>query len=1013
MFCSSSSTATNLYTSSKTSRGTSGREERVEVEAKALVKWKESLDNQTHVSDILSSWKLFPSSSNITRRGNISLCQWFGITCNEFGSVLYINLESRNLKGTLQNFNFSSFPYIESFTLYNNSLYGTIPPQISNISRLVYLDLSSNQLSGNIPVEIFLLQNLSVLYLDGNNLNGSIPHEVGMLRSIEEIFFRNNSLSGPIPTSLGIITSNLTYIDLSRNKFSGSIPQEIGKLKNLNQLYMERNNLTGSIPMSIGNFTNLILINLAFNQISGSIPHEIGFLESIQELYLYGNHLTGSIPASIGKLKSLVALLLFDNNLTGTIPLEMNNLIHFDSLQLDNNFLHGSLPDNICLGGKLRWFSAAYNQFEGQLPKSMRNCTSLQSVYLDGNRLAGNISEELGIYPNLKFMKLSRNNFFGELSGNWGECRNLTALSISDNRISGRLIPELGNAAQLRKLDLSSNLLAGKIPKELGRLKFLFFLNLSNNTIFGKIPMEIGMLSELQQLDLGANKLSGLIPMQLGQCSKLQLLNLKNNSFSGTVPFQIGKLQSLRDLDLSMNLLIGELPMEFRNLRMLETLNLSHNNLSGKIPSVLDDMISLTFVDVSYNQLEGPLPNLKAFIEAPELALENNKGLCGNNTSLKPCSTSKENSNKVVLSLIVSVSGTLFLLFAIFGVLFIRQKIKKNKFVPRETQVFQTFFAAWRHDGKKVYEEIVEATENFDSKYCIGVGGNGSVYKTLLSNGQVIAVKNFHENGQAASQQAFKSETSLLTGLRHRNIIKLYGFCSHRKHSSLVYEFMENGSFVQILNDYGKAIDLEWTKRVNVIRGLANAMYYLHHECFPAIIHRDISSKNVLLDSEYEAHISKFGSAIICDPESSNWTSSAGTFGYVAPELDCTMEINKKSDVYNFGVVTMEALLGKHPGDLISYLSSSSSSFAAAASEILLMDVLDPRLPLPTMQVAAQVASIVEIALACLHPIPQSRPTMKQVSDKLSTTTPLPSLSRPIHTITLKQLIDPPSRITS
>ena len=136
---------------------------------------------------------------------------------------------------------------------------------------------------------------------------------------------------------------------------------------------------------------------------------------------------------------------------------------------------------------------------------------------------------------------------------------------------------------------------------------------------------------------------------------------------------------------------------------------------------------------------------------------------------------------------------------------------------PRVTQN-ETLFVAWGHDGKKVHQEIVEATENFDSKYCIGVGGYGSVYKTLLSTGQVVAVKKIHDNDGVANEEAFESETSILTKIRHRNIIKLYGFCLHTRHSFLVYEFMQRGSLEKILGNDGKATELEWAKRVNVVQ---------------------------------------------------------------------------------------------------------------------------------------------------------------------------------------------------
>ncbi|KAF3457538.1 hypothetical protein FNV43_RR02196 [Rhamnella rubrinervis] len=697
-------------------------------------------------------------------------------------------------------------------------------------------------------------------------------------------------------------------------------------------------------------------------------------------LFLDENHLSGSIPSSIGKLSSLTRLYLYENNLSGSFPTSIGNHTKLEKFAINDNSLTGYLPENICLGGKLYLFTAFNNHFTGSIPKSLRNCSTLFRVRLQGNQLIGNISEEFGIYSNLVYMDLSNNKLVGKLSRNWGQCPKLTMLNISNNKISGRLPIEL------------------------------------NCKLSGKVPMELEMLSQLEELDLSANKLSGPIPTHLEQCSKLSHLNLKSNKFSGTVPFQIGSLHFLEDLDLSQNFLTGRLPLELGYLQILETFNISHNNFSGSIPSTFKEMMSLTSVDVSYNQLEGSLPHIKAFIEAPIEVLENNKGLCGNNSNLKPCPIFKKESNEVVIiSIIVSILVTMLLFFLIVGVLLIRRKRESNHIeVPRVTQN-ETFFVEWGHDGRKVHHEIVEATENFDSKYYIGVGGYGSVYKTLLSTGQVVAVKKIYENGGVANEEAFESETSILTKIRHRNIIKLYGFCLHTRHSFFVYEFMERGSLAKTLTDDGKAMELEWTKRVNVVKGLANAISYMHHECCPCVVHRDISSKNVLLDGDYEAHLSDFGSARTVDPDSSNWTSFAGTFGYAAPgmiqfffKLAYTMEVNEKCDVYSFGVVTLEVIMGSHPGELISSLPIlSSSSSATIHHRIPFRKVVDQRLSPPRNQTANQVVSIAHIAFACLKANPQSRPTMKQVSDKLAASPP--SLSVPLDLITVQQLFDPPT----
>ncbi|XP_039017068.1 MDIS1-interacting receptor like kinase 2-like [Hibiscus syriacus] len=180
---------------------------------------------------------------------------------------------------------------------------------------------------------------------------------------------------------------------------------------------------------------------------------------------------------------------------------------------------------------------------------------------------------------------------------------------------------------------------------------------------------------------------------------------------------------------------------------------------------------------------------------------------------------------------------------------------------------------------------IVEATEEFDSKYCIGVGRYGSVYKTQLSNGQVVVVKKRHPLPEdvVADQKPFCSEIQALTEIRHRNILKLHGFCSHPRHSLLVYEFLEGGSLEKILKTDEQAVELDWIKRVNVVKGVANAVSYMHHDCSPPIAHCYISSKNILLDSDYEAHVADFGAARLLKPDSSNWTSFEGTLSYTGP----------------------------------------------------------------------------------------------------------------------------------
>ncbi|XP_034703619.1 MDIS1-interacting receptor like kinase 2-like [Vitis riparia] len=307
-----------------------------------------------------------------------------------------------------------------------------------------------------------------------------------------------------------------------------------------------------------------------------------------------------------------------------------------------------------------------------------------------------------------------------------------------------------------------------------------------------------------------------------------------------------------------------------------------------------------------------------------------------------------------------------------------------------------------------LYEHIIEGTEDFNSKNCIGTGGYGTVYKAELPTGQVVAVKKLHstQDGDMADLKAFQSEIHALAGIRHRNIVKLYGFCSCSQNSFLVYEFMEKGSLRNILRNKEEVTEFDWVLRLNVVKGMAEALSYMHHDCSPPLIHRDISSSNVLLDSEYVAHVSDFGTARLLKSDSSNWTSFAGTFGYIAPELAYGSKVDSKTDVYSFGVVTLETILGKHPGELISSLFSSASSSSSSPSTVyhlLLNEEIDQRLSPPMNQVAEEVVVAVKLALSCLHSNPQSRPTMRQVCQALSTR--WPPLSKPFSMITLGELL--------
>lgn len=810
------------------------------TEAETLLNWKASLPRQP----ILDSW-----NSNATR----SLCSWRGITCDSLGTVTVINLAYIGLEGTLQNLNFSAFPNLVRLDLKENNLTGTIPQNIGVLSKLQFLDLSTNYLNGTLPLSIANLTQVYELDISRNDVTGIL----------DPLLFPD----GTDHPKTGLISiRNLLFQD---TLLGGRIPNEIGNIRNLTVLALDGNNFFGPIPPSLGNCSHLSILRVPNNQLSGTIP------------------------SSIGKLTNLTDLRFFTNNLNGTVPQEFGNLSSLIVLHLaENNFI-GELPPQVCKGGKLVNFSAAYNGFTGPIPASFRNCPSLYRVRLEYNHLTGYADQDFGVYPNLTYMDLSYNRVVGELSTNWGACKNLQLLNMAGNSISGNIPGEIFQLEQLVELDLSSNQISGEIPPQIGNSSSLYYLNLSGNKLSGVIPSDIGKVSSLQSLDLSMNNLLGPIPNQIGDCSNLQNLNLSNNDLNGTIPYQIGNLPSLQDfLDLSYNSLSGEIPSNLGKLKSLISLNISHNNLSGSIPGSLTGMLSLSAINLSYNHLEGPVPKTGIFNSSHPMDLSNNRGLCGDIQGLPSCDVSLtepnggSNKKMVVISIVSSLGGVLFLSLVLFGIFFFCYKRKSIAPRQRSSLKRQNPFSIWYFNGRIVYGDIMEATKNFDNQYCIGEGSLGKVYKAVMQGGQVFAVKKLkcdEDNLDIESIKSFQSEVEAMTDMRHRNIVKLYGFCSEGLHTFLIYEYMDKGNLADMLTNDKETLMLDWPKRICIIKGVANALSYMHHDCAPPLIHRDITSKNILLSSNLEAHVSDFGTARFLKPDSPIWTSFAGTYGYAAP----------------------------------------------------------------------------------------------------------------------------------
>ena len=441
---------------------------------------------------------------------------WYGVTTNDSGHVIELDLS-------------------------HNGLSGTIPPELGDLTNLKELSLTGNELRGAIPLELGNLTNLEWLFLGDNQLSGSIPSELSNLINLKWLNFWGNQLSGTIPSELGNLP-NLTSLDLSGNDLGGTIPPELSNFTHLTSLNLSGNDLVGPIPPELSNLTHLIDLQLGGNRLRGTIPAELGKLTSLGWLRLWGNQLNGTIPSELGNLTNLITLNLSGNRLSGTIPSKLGNLIDLETLVLSENYLSGTIPPEL------------------------GNLTFLDELYLSGNELGGSIPSELGNLVNLIWLDLSKNRLGGMIPSELGNLTYLTELGLSDNRLSGTIPSELGNLTYLEELNLSSNELSGSIPSELGNLTDLEWLGLWDNRLSGTIPPELGNLTYLEGLGLWGNELSGSIPPELGSLPYLWILTLSGNQLSGTIPAELGNLTSLTQLFLSGNKLSGCVPAAWRNV---------------------------------------------------------------------------------------------------------------------------------------------------------------------------------------------------------------------------------------------------------------------------------------------------------------------------------------------------------------------------------------------------------------------------------------------------------------
>uniref|UniRef100_A0ACD5W615 Uncharacterized protein n=1 Tax=Avena sativa TaxID=4498 RepID=A0ACD5W615_AVESA len=497
-----------------------------------------------------------------------------------------------------------------------------------------------------------------------------------------------------------------------------------------------------------------------------------------------------------------------------------------------------------------------------------------------------------------------------------------------------------------------------------------------------------GLVSELE---LGNKNLSGRLSPAIGNLRQLRNLFLDHNAISGPIPDTIGGLPLLKKLDLSNNQFNGTIPHTLGDLKDLYYVKLSHNSLSGFIPDPLITSDSLFILDLSFNNLSGTVSEFRiknVFLDGnPLLRYPSCGARCDSMRTQEeitvPAQDLQNNSQTFATSTktVLLCMATTFVVVVFLAVVAsatrqwrMRHQIFADIDVKKDSEVFLG------HVKRYTLKDIKEATNNFNPNNILGQGGFGIVYKAILYDGTIAAVKRLKEFVSAGEGQ-FHTEVEVISLVVHRNLLSLIGVCSEDNERLLVYPYMLNGTVSSKLQAYvsGKPA-LDWPRRKKIALGTARGLAYLHEQCDPKIIHRDIKASNILLDEFLEAIVADFGLIkLLGQGESHVFSVIRGTFGRIAPEYLMKGESSEKTDVFAYGLLLVELITGRKSFDM--HDDDHPNGVVDWARELLEKDELssfvDKRLL--NNYNSAELKEMVQIALLCTMFSPAHRPRMSEI----------------------------------
>ncbi|PIN01968.1 Serine/threonine protein kinase [Handroanthus impetiginosus] len=841
-------------------------------------------------------------------------------------------------------FDQNSTCHVVSIGLDAQNLTGVVPPELASLRHLKYLGLSRNCLSGSIPLQTFM----------GNRLSGPFPVVITGITTLVNLYRE-------LPTALAKLT-NLTDLRISDNYFTGKIPDFISSWTGIKKMQIEGCSLEGPIPSSITVLTNLTDLRISDLRGERSPFPPLSNMKSIKVLILRSCLIQDEIPEYIGNMEKLKTLDLSFNNLTGEIPASLFNLGKVDFIYLTGNRLTGRIPQWIL--SRIKNVDISYNNFTSDMSSPIE-CPRGSVNLVESYSSAATKSHHSSAKNTISIFLLFSGRFHSCLKQDFpcAESRNQQAYSFHIN--CGGEEVTIDN-----KTKFDSDLEARGASMFYSRRTWAF--SSTGNFLDNDLPSDSYIMTNVSALYNVTGPMSEL--------------------------YETARQSPLSLTYYGICLLNGNYTVKLHFAEIAFTNDSSFSSLGRRVFDVyLQGKLVLKDFDIAADAGGPGKPIVKTFtILVTRQTMKIHFYWAGRGTqgipdrgtygplisaiSVEPNFKPPVYHRKLSPSMIAgTIGGAVCLLLLILGVLYKKGCLGGKISTDKELRGLDL------QTGQFTLRQIKAATRNFNPANKIGEGGFGSVYKGLLSDGTIIAVKQLSSKSKQGTRE-FVTEVGMISALQHPNLVKLYGCCIEGNQLILVYEYMENNSLSGAL--FGtvatEKLKLDWATRRKICLGIARGLAYLHEESRLKIVHRDIKTSNVLLDKDLNAKISDFGLARLHEDDNTHIsTRIAGTIGYMAPEYAMRGYLTNKADVYSFGIVALEIVSGKsnmnyRPKEDFVYLLEWAYVLQEKGS---LLELVDPELGYAYSLEEARV--MLNVALLCTDASPTLRPRMSQVVSML------------------------------